>query len=84
MENLAEYFSKNQHVFGLLLVAVGGFLLLAVVLDWDWILEGGNGPFNIASISKYFGRNVARILMGILSCVIIASGLAYFFLFRST
>jgi len=82
MENIAKYFSENQHVFGIFLSAVGGFLLLAVIMDWDWILEGGNGPFNIASISKYFGRNAARVLMGILSCVIIASGLAYFFLFR--
>lgn len=50
-------------------------MLIAVLLDADWMLEGGNGFFNIASISKHFGRTFARILMGVLSIVIIFIGL---------
>ncbi|CAA0152739.1 hypothetical protein TMP248_70002 [Tenacibaculum maritimum] len=34
-----------------------------------------NGFFNIASISNYFGRNIARVLMAFLSIIIIAAGL---------
>ncbi len=73
-----ELFSKirnNPSLAGYLIALIGVGLLIAVLMDADWMLEGGNGFFNIASISKMFGRNVARILMGIVSVGIIFSGL---------
>ncbi len=74
-ENLFSNIRNNPSLAGYLIALVGAGLLIAVLMDADWMLEGGNGLFNIASISKMFGRNVARILMGILSLGIIFSGL---------
>lgn len=80
MNEKQDFFEKiqsNPSLAGLFIAGVGVALLIAVIMDADWILEGGNGFFNIASISKYFGRNTARILMGILFIILIGSGLIF-------
>ncbi len=74
-ETLFESIRNNGTIAGLVIVGLGVILLIAVILNADWMLEGGNGFFNIATISKMFGRNTARVLMGILSVIIIIAGL---------
>lgn len=82
MEKISEFFDNlfadiqnNPSLAGYLMACTGVILLIAVLMDADWMLEGGNGFFNIASISKMFGRGVARILMGIVCVLIIIAGL---------
>lgn len=74
-EQLFEDIRSKPALAGYIIAAIGLGLLIAVIMDADWMLEGGNGFFNIASISKMFGRNIARILMGIVSIIIMLSGL---------
>lgn len=73
-ESLFESIRNNGSLAGFVMAGLGGILLVAVVADSDWVLEGGNGRFNIATIGKIFGRTTARVLMGLLSVVIIAAG----------
>lgn len=73
--DLFENIRNNPALAGYAISGIGVFLLIAVILDANWMLEGGNGFFNIATISKMFGRNTARVLMGILCIIIIAAGL---------
>lgn len=82
MEKISEFFNNlfenvqgKPAIAGLVISSIGLFLLLAVIFDADWMLEGGNGFFNIASISKMFGRNVARVLMGIVCIILIVAGI---------
>lgn len=82
MEKISNFFNQlfsdiqnKPATGGYLISGIGVILLIAVIMDADWMLEGGNGFFNIATISKMFGRGAARVLMGILSIVIIIAGL---------
>lgn len=74
-ESLFENIRNNGTVAGLVIAGLGLVLLIAVLMNASWMLEGGNGFFNIATISKMFGRTTARVLMGILSVIIIVAGL---------
>ncbi|MFL0095259.1 Imm17 family immunity protein [Tenacibaculum maritimum] len=74
-DNLFNNIRSNPSLAGFVISGIGGIMLIAVIMDADWMLEGGNGFFNIASISNYFGRNIARVLMAFLSIIIIAAGL---------
>lgn len=73
--NLFEKIKSSPVLAGLFIAGLGLFMLIAVIRDADWMLEGGNGFFNIATITKMFGRGLARILMGIASILIIIAGL---------
>lgn len=74
-ESLFENIRNNGTVAGLVIAGLGLVLLIAVLMNASWMLEGGNGFFNIATISKMFGRTTARVLMGVLSVIIIVAGL---------
>ncbi|WP_417786540.1 Imm17 family immunity protein [Tenacibaculum sp.] len=73
-ESLFENIRNNGTLAGTIIAGLGLVLLIAVIVDSDWVLEGGNGFFNIASISHMFGRTTARVLMGLLAVVIMGSG----------
>lgn len=82
MEKIGDFFNdlfekikSNPALAGYVISGLGVVLLIAVIMDADWMLEGGNGFFNIATISRMFGRGIARILMGIVSVLIIIAGL---------
>jgi len=74
-ESIFNQIRNNAKLAGSLIAVLGLLLLIAVFMDSDWVLEGGNGFFNIATISHMFGRKTARILMGILAIIIIGAGL---------
>lgn len=63
---------------GLFVAAAGLLFLLGAILNWNWVLEGDGRIMNIAWISDMFGRNVARILVGIVGSVITLCGIVLF------
>ncbi|SFM22755.1 Imm17 family immunity protein [Marinobacter zhejiangensis] len=73
-ESLFESIRNDGTLAGSVIAGLGVLLLVAVIVDSDWVLEGGNGFFNIATISRMFGRTVARVLMGLLAMAIIFAG----------
>ena len=78
---ISELYNTLVKEYGYLLVAAGGLLLLlGAILNWDWVLEGDGRMINIAWISNQFGRNVARIIVGINGCIILVLGVTMFFL----
>lgn len=89
MDKINEFFGKffekmqsNPALAGLFIAGVGVILLIAVIMDADWMLEANkNGRFNIGTIVSIWGRTVGRVVMGIISAVIIACGLAFYFLY---
>lgn len=77
----SELYSTLVKEYGYLLVAAGGLLfLLGAILNWDWVLEGDGRMINMAWISNQFGRNVARIIVGIIGGIILVLGVIMFFL----
>lgn len=78
MEEASEFFNNlREHpaLAGLVIAGFGLIMLIAAIMDADWLIEGGNGTFNIAWVSNRFGRKTAQTLMGILSVIIMLSGL---------
>lgn len=73
--NLFERINNTPALAGLVIAGIGLFMLIAVILDADWMLEGGNGFFNIATISRMFGRKIARIIIAIPCILLIIAGL---------
>ena len=78
MDQLQEFFYQNPEYFGLFFSAMGIFLLIGVICDWDWIIENGEGIMDPVKMAKRWGRKGARIWMGILSTLCILLGLLYF------
>ncbi len=64
-------------LIGLFIAGIGLVMLIGVLMDADWMLEGGNGRHNIASISRRYGRKTARVLMGLLAGAFLAGGLIF-------
>lgn len=90
MESINQFFDnffnqvqQNPQWAGLLIFTLASLMLVAVIMDANWMLEGGNGRniFNIATISKWFGRTTARVLMGLLSITLMTCGLVFYFLY---
>lgn len=78
MEKLQDFFYKNPHYFGLFFIAAGLVLLLGALLDWDWVIQTGEGPFDLLKLSQRFGRGTARVVMGIIAVLAITCGVFYF------
>ncbi len=73
---------KEDPLFaGVMISLIGVIILIGTIKNSDWVLEGGNGMWNFAFISNTFGRNVARILVGIISIVIIFFGIFVSFVY---
>ncbi len=77
LERLFDRVGNTPMLIGLFIAGVGLVLLIGVIMDADWVLEGGNGRRNIASISRRYGRKTARVLMGLLACAFLAGGLVF-------
>lgn len=82
-DNFFNQVQQNPQWAGAFIFVLAFFMLIAVIMDADWMLEGGNARniFNIATISKRFGRNVARILMGLLCIALMIAGVIFYFLY---
>lgn len=84
MKNGSEdiYSKFPKEYLGLLFVAFGAIIVVGAWFDWDWIFQGDGKIINIAWISNTFGRNVARIIMGIGGALIMLIGILIFCLMR--
>ena len=83
MDKLQNFFYTNPHYFGLFFAGAGLFLLVGVILDWDWVMQRGEGAFDLLKLSHHFGRTTARVVMGILAGLCIACGVFYFVYYAS-
>lgn len=80
IENYLSKFPKEY--MGFIFVAFGAIILIGAWFNWDWVLEGDGRAMNIAWISNTFGRNVARVIMGVMGVLIMIIGFVIFFLMR--
>lgn len=76
-----ENTKANPPFAGIMIFLIGLIILIGVIKNSNWVLEGGNGSWNFAFISNTFGRNTARILVGIISIVIIFFGITISFFY---
>lgn len=81
MEKIKSYFTSHPEFFGFVFIGIGILLIVGVICNWDWILEGDGRVFNIAWFSNVFGRTAARIIYGILGLLFILIGLIWFVLY---
>ena len=83
-ERIKQFFTDNPRFFGLFIVFVGVGGLVCAIIDVDWLYGDVNRTtYNLTKIDgwvNFFGRKTARILSGILSVVVILSGLLWFWL----
>ena len=74
-ESVQAYLTQNPNAGGLVLVAIGVLIFVGALLKWEWILS----PSHKRSILRaLFGE---RGSMFILSVMLMAAGLAIFFLY---
>lgn len=64
MEQITEVMTSNPQYGYLLGIGVFLFIILGLILDWDWVVEPGGGYFNIAYFINAFGRKTVRIIYG--------------------
>ncbi|MBK5721984.1 hypothetical protein JGH11_13985 [Dysgonomonas sp. Marseille-P4677] len=80
-EEVHEYLASNPLVMGLLIIAFGIFLLLAAIFDWNIIFEdierSNYSLTKLDGIINLFGRKAGRIFCGIISIIIIGSGIVW-------
>jgi small neutral amino acid transporter SnatA (MarC family) len=79
LEKITAFIEVNPQYMGIFYVAVGVFMLLAAIKNWEWVFGGHS--FNlkkIQGISKMFGRSVARIVAGIFGLFCIFFGIWWF------
>ena len=75
MEQISDFFSTNPEYGYLFGAGAFLFIIIGLILDWDWVVEPGGGYFNIAYFINMFGRKTIRIvyglimLLGVLSCL---------------
>lgn len=93
MEKISEWIKGNKGVVGkflsLAILAVGILLIIGAILNWDWMYkpdEHYHNRWNTGQISRYLGRNTARVFgfaVGLL--LVIAGGLwSYMAFFRKS
>lgn len=66
MEQITEFMTSNPqygYIFGIVIFV---FLIIGLILDWDWVVEPGGGYFNIAYFIETFGRKTVRIVYGLI------------------
>lgn len=59
---------STQTIFGLLLVAIGGFTICGAGCDWDWFMENHKARL-LVTICGRTGARVVYVFIGIL-CVL--------------
>ncbi|MDR2953626.1 MAG: immunity 17 family protein [Prevotella sp.] len=81
-ETLEEWVKEYPVILPLFCIVLGILLLLACILDWNWIfgdISGSNyDPRKIDGLVNMFGRKTARFLVSILSIFLIVIGVLTF------
>ena len=84
MEKIQQYLGDNPLIYGIFLFLLGGFFLFGAIFDWHWIF-GNVSPVNydlgkVDGLVNFFGRKTSRVLFAILSILVMAGGLVWFFI----
>lgn len=68
-DNVKNWMHNNPALFGKLVAGAillfGVFVILGAIRDWDWIYkpdESYHNRWTIGQISRYAGRNTARVI----------------------
>ncbi|MDR0404157.1 MAG: immunity 17 family protein [Treponema sp.] len=83
MENrLKSFLTGNPHYLGFIFALFGIAGLILAIIDANWLFGDVNKmTYNLKKIDgwvNFFGRKTARIISGVISVVIILSGLFWF------
>lgn len=81
MENIQDYFQSSPKHFGFAIIGLGILLIVASIMKWKWLTEGGDGKvFNDTWFIGMFGKKKLHILYAITGVVLILIGIAWFFI----
>ncbi|NDV68302.1 immunity 17 family protein [Dysgonomonas sp. 25] len=81
METIQEYFQSSPKHFGFVIIGLGILLIVASIMKWKWLTEGGDGKvFNDTWFIGMFGKKKLRILYAVIGVVLILIGIAWFFI----
>lgn len=86
-DTIQDYYNQYPVILPLFCIAIGVFILLACIFDWNWVFRNvSTATCNLTKIDglvNMFGRKAARILTGISAVFIIllGIGLAIFILY---
>ena len=58
-------------LFGVLLMGFAAFVFAAAINDWDWFMKAPNAYWLVT----IFGRQGARLIYGVLGCILFLFGL---------
>jgi uncharacterized membrane protein YuzA (DUF378 family) len=83
MENkLKSFLAGNPHYLGLFFALLGIAGLICAITDANWLFGDVNKmTYNLKKIDgwvNFFGRKPARVISGVISVIIILSGLFWF------
>lgn len=73
--NIQHYLAENPHMAGLLLAALGLLFFVGALFRWKWIMQPTS---RISLFRAAFGQ---RAVVFVASTLLIASGMAMFFLY---
>ena len=73
MEKIGEFIAANPGVPGLVIAAIGAFILIGAILKWNWLVGEDSarvrtGLFGYI-VYKLFGRRVFYIVTGAIICL---------------
>lgn len=78
---IREFLQNNPIWTNLFFVAIGLFLLIASIRDWNWIFgEVIGSSYNLNKVDGWvnlFGRKTARIMLGTFGVLIIIGAIAW-------
>ena len=81
MESIQELFQSSPKHFGFVIIGLGLLLIIAAILKWKWLTEGGDGKvFNDTWFIGMFGKKKLRILYVVIGSILILIGIAWFFI----
>ncbi|GAB6121219.1 immunity 17 family protein [Dysgonomonas termitidis] len=78
-DTIQDYYDQHPVILPLFCIAIGIFLLLACIFDWNWIFGDVNTTtYNLKKIDglvNMFGRKTARFLTAISAVFLIVLGI---------
>ncbi|MBS9773974.1 MAG: hypothetical protein KGV59_02290 [Tenacibaculum sp.] len=76
-----EYLRENPKWAGLVIAGFGLIMLISLIINADWMLEGNGGFWSMADKIEIFGKKTMRIVIAIPCIGLIIAGLLIFFLY---
>jgi hypothetical protein len=79
-EKIEKYFKENPRYIGFFIIAMGIFMILTAIKNWEWVFGGiGMNLKKIQGIGNFFGRGIARVVAGIFGTFCVIFGIFWFF-----